>query len=299
MDKFNQLVSDPIFIIGAARSGTTWVHDILAAHPQVASVYESWLFTSQNGLGALFTSAHWPPGYSGLGRLLSREELLSYTRGIAQQIMSHAIQPEHRFLIEKSPSHAFAIDLIVELFPGARFIHVLRDGRDVCVSVRAAAESWAPEWKNDFGKSIRAAAMSWRDVVKVIQNKARNLDNEFLEMRYEALQRDRIGSYRRLFDFCNIPCDDQMLQQIEEATDFEKKYANKKTAGFRRKGQVGDWQHQLSLKERWDFNREAGRLLLELGYEPNSWWWLNPGKQQLQVESGAGQLHEQGFTGQS
>ncbi|MCP4415120.1 MAG: sulfotransferase, partial [Chloroflexi bacterium] len=99
-NRFSQLKSDPIFILGAARSGTTWVYDIFTAHPQVAGVFESWLFTRDNGLGSLFTEAHWPPKYSGLGRLLARDDVLAYAQQIAQNIMSNAIESEHRFLVE-------------------------------------------------------------------------------------------------------------------------------------------------------------------------------------------------------
>jgi len=207
---FDQLVADPIFVVGAARSGTTWVHDILAAHPQVAHIHESWLFTPQNGIGVLFNQAHWPPRNSGLGRVLKRSDLLTYTGDMVKQIMSHAIGPEHRFLVEKSPNHLYSMELIREIFPDARFIHVLRDGRDVAVSVQAATISWSPVWKRSFGSTIRRSAGAWKHAMKRAHREGESIRDRFLEIRYESLRRDPFSSYRRIFEFCNIPHSDEV-----------------------------------------------------------------------------------------
>ncbi|MBW1835562.1 MAG: sulfotransferase [Deltaproteobacteria bacterium] len=275
--KFDQLVQEPIFIIGAARSGTTWVLDILTAHPEVTGIHESWLFTQNNGLFALFTSAHWPPKRSGLGRLLGREELIKYTRNLATQIMSHAIKPGHRYLVEKSPHHLFVIPFINEIFPEAKFIHVLRDGRDVSVSVRAASKSWEPDWRKTFGRSIKSAARAWKHAVKSSRKSGENLNNRFLEIRYEEIYKDPFDTYRRLFDFCEIPYDDGILQSAFNATDFSKNYKPNEI-GFRRKGKVGDWRTHFNLIDALIFNLEAGKMLIELGYEKNRRWfpyWFN------------------------
>lgn len=272
-DRFQQLVHPPVFIVGAARSGTTWVYDIMTAHPAVAGVYESWLFTPRDGIQALFSAAHWPPGHSGLGRLLSRDDLLEHLRPLIRRLLSHAIGPDHRFLVEKSPNHLFAIPLIREVFPEARFIHVLRDGRDVSVSVRAAAQSWVRHWRQTFGQSVRTSARAWRDAVQRAHEEALQLGDRFLEIRYEELHTDPHSVYRRLFDFCDIPYDDTLLADIFRATDFERNFVADES-GFRRGGRTGDWRTRFSLWDAWTFHRQAGRTLLSLGYETHRRWWL-------------------------
>lgn len=269
----DQLDQAPIFIVGAARSGTTWVFDILTAHPKVSGVFESWLFTPKDGLQALFTPAHWPPKRSGLGNLLKREELLSYTRDMASRIMSRALKSEHRFLVEKSPSHLFSMPFINEIFPEARFIHVLRDGRDVSVSVRAAARSWVPSWKETFGRSIKVSARAWKHAVKRAQNEGEKLGARYFEIRYEDIHNDPFNAYCRLFDFCKIPYDDDILQTVFDSTDFKKNFKAKDNS-FRRGGRVGDWRTQLRLIDKFMFRLSSGRMLVDLGYEKNGWWWL-------------------------
>ncbi|MBN2430535.1 MAG: sulfotransferase [Acidobacteria bacterium] len=272
-DRFHQLVQPPVFIVGAARSGTTWVYDIMSAHPAVAGVYESWLFTPRDGLQSLFSKAHWPFHHSGLGCIMTRDELLAHIRRLSRRLLSHAMEPQHTFLVEKSPNHLFDVPFIQEVFPDARFIHVLRDGRDVSVSVRAAANSWVRPWRDTFGRSIRSSARAWRDAVQRAHEEALRLGERFLELRYEDLHADPRSAYRRLFDFSGIPYDERLLEEIYTVTDFQRNFVADETA-FRRGGRTGDWQFRFSLWDAWNFHRLAGHKLLELGYETRRRWWL-------------------------
>jgi len=263
----------PIFVVGAARSGTTWVYDILTAHPAVAGAYETWLFTNKNGLGCLFTGAHWPKKASGLGRLLSREELVVHVREFATSVLCHAIQPEHRHLVEKSPSHVYVMPLIFEVFPNGRFIHVIRDGRDVSVSVRAAAQSWVPAWRAGFGASIRTSSRAWREAIRIARRDSTPIGSRYMEIRYEELRSAPQEGYARLFEFCGIPYDQERLNRITAATEFAGNFRSNER-GFRRGGRIGDWKTHFNLKDRFIFNRVAGDLLIELGYERNhNWVW--------------------------
>jgi hypothetical protein len=270
----DQLDQAPIFVVGAARSGTTWVYDVLTAHPQVAGVYESWLFTRRNGLKSLFTEAHWPPKASGLGRFIERKTLVAYARDMTERIIEHAIKPDHRFLVEKSPSHVYHLPFVNEIFPNARFIHVLRDGRDVSVSVRSAARSWVPAWRETFGRSIKSSALNWKNAVRRVRKHGKQLGNRFFEIRYEKLHKDPLNLYRGLFDFCQIPYDDELIQSVFDATDFKKNYSPHED-GFRRGGRVGDWRSRFSLKDAVVFNLAAGEMLVELGYEKDRLWLPN------------------------
>jgi len=269
--RFGQLKQDPIFVIGPARSGTTWVYDIIKNHPLVAGVYESWLFTSQNGIGSMFTTAHWPVNRSGLGNFISREEVMHSSRELVIKIMSHAIQPEHQFLVEKSPNHIYTIPLIREVFPNARFICVLRDGRDVAVSVRAATKSWMKAWKNSFGHSLRYSAQAWKTAVRRARQEAQNLGDHYMEIRYEEIHENPIPAYQQIFEYCHIPYNDDILEGIYKATDFSQNYKGGE-AKFRRGGRVGDWKKSFSLIDKLIFKKIAGDMLIELGYEYDKKW---------------------------
>src|SRR3954462_9045030 len=138
----------PVFVVGVPRSGTTWIQRMLAMHPEAWGLLETYMFSRGRGLGGLLDSAPrleegdlaLPP--PGLGRVFDRAELVGELRAIATRWLTHGSDGA-RFVIEKSPWHLWDLDVIAEILPEARFVHVMRDGRDVAVSVIAARGSWA------------------------------------------------------------------------------------------------------------------------------------------------------------
>jgi hypothetical protein len=163
------------------------------------------------------------------------------------------------------------MDLIHEIYPKARFVHVLRDGRDVAVSVRAAARSWVPQWGQTFGRSITSTGQAWKHAIREARKSGQALGDLFLEIRYEEIKSNPYTSYRTLFDFCGIPYDDTIMETIFQATDFETNYRAKET-GFRRGGRVGDWKDRFSFIDSIRFNLVAGDALIETGYETDRSW---------------------------
>jgi Sulfotransferase family len=270
-DPLAQLESGPVFIVGAARSGTTWIYDMLTSHPLVAGAYETWLFTMNQGVGSLFGPAHFPPGHSGLGRSFTRDVVVQGVREFVTTLLARGLEPQHRFLVEKSPSHVMTMPLIREILPEARFVHVLRDGRDVSVSVRAAARTWAPRWRETFGRSIQASAWAWKQTIRRVRRDGPGLGDCLLEMRYEDIKADPTSGLARLFDHCRVPWDRELLDQIVSRTDFDTHYHSSES-GFRRGGRVGDWRTHFSVLDRLVFNLTAGDTLIDTGYEPDRRW---------------------------
>lgn len=276
-----QLAVGPIFVVGQPRSGTTWIYDILAAHPEAAGVFESWLFTTGQGIGGLFSKAHWNPRIEQdretfgkayrLNQLMTRDELVAEMRELTARWLSAVLEPHHRFLVEKTPAHHGSMPMIAELFPQARFIHVLRDGRDVAVSLRAAAESWG----KGYFKAPPAyeGGKRWQSTVRYTRSQGEALDVPFLEVRYEDVRADPHGGIARLLDFCSMPHDDGLVARIVEQTDIgrERKRGEDR---FRRRGAVGDWRARFRLRDRLMFELGSGGLLAEAGYERNRLWWL-------------------------
>src|SRR4051794_27245031 len=107
----DQLSSDPIFVGGHVRSGTTWVYDLLTSHHLVAGAFETWTFSAEQGIGGVFAREQWDPVVTarmteragrpyGLGQLVSREEMLADIRSLLEEWLGRVLEPQHRFLIE-------------------------------------------------------------------------------------------------------------------------------------------------------------------------------------------------------
>ena len=130
----------PVFVVGVPRSGTTWVQRMLASHPEAWPLLETYMFSRQVGLGALLRSMpaaepqsdplDLPP--PGLGRIFAREELVAELREIAGRWLRRALRRGLAVRDREEPWHLSELDLIAEVLPNARFVNVVRDGRDVC-----------------------------------------------------------------------------------------------------------------------------------------------------------------------
>lgn len=278
-----QLEAPPIFVVGEPRSGTTWVYDLLVFPESAGGVLESWMFTPGLGFGSLFHRGHWDAdhvertsrlagGRLGLGQLLSREELVRQVREISADWLGRALEPHHRFLVEKTPLHLHVVETIAEVYPEARFVHVLRDGRDVAVSMDAAARSWNPGWRPLGRRGVHRFAKGWRRAMRRAADLRGSLGPRFLEVRYEDLKAEPEGATRRLYAFCEYP-DDGMVRRAVESTDFRRHAATGEDR-FRRRGTRGEWRERMDRLDAFLFQLGAREILVERGYEGSRWWWV-------------------------
>lgn len=163
---------------------------------------------------------------------------------------------------DKTPSYVIHIPLLADLFPEARFIHLIRDGRDVALSYLDM----------DFGPStVGEAAIYWRRFVLLGRTAGRRLGPErYREVRYEDLLDDPESTLGDLCGFVGLNPDPAMLRFSERAgfvTDSpreQRRHGNllrPLTKGLR------DWRRDMSPHDVALFEALAGDLLEELGYE--------------------------------
>lgn len=278
-EAFARLDGPPVFITGHARSGTTWALDLFDRHPDVCAIFESWLLTQTHGITGVFTQPQWNPEfYEGrleeLGvehatvQLLPYEEMASELGELAARWLMRRARPEHRFLVEKSP---LDIAAVAAMFPAARFVHVLRDGRDVALSMDAAAESWEPGMRR--GVPLAERGRRWRGEVEEIRSFAPRLGDRYFEIRFEDLKSDFQTHARLLFDFAGVPSEDAILEHVSRETQLSSYSDASRASGFRGQGRAGGWRERFGVRDAIGFDLAAGELLVELGYAPDRRWW--------------------------
>ena len=286
---------DLLFVVGAPRSGTTWLQRLLASHPQVHTGQESklfrWYLEPQLRMWRMETTRETDErtatgrGGTGLSCYFREEEFLDVLRKYMAELlqpMLRELKPGEIFL-EKSPSHALCIGAIKELLPECKIIHVLRDARDVVASLLAASKSWGKAWAPHHPA---AAAALWVEHVTAVLRASQNLSREeFYEVRYEDLIMAPERSLRGVSEFLGLDWDSQAMQQAIERNSPDHKDEGTLTAipvygevarrvgntvpepkGFIRKAEIGAWKTDLTAWEKLRVWYTAHRTMELMGY---------------------------------
>ena len=185
-----------VALVGAPRSGTTWLQTLLGADPRIVSPQETSLFARYAApldeswrWGLRGTPHDWARRrFAGLAGALTEDQFVALVREFVQGALSCMLElkPGACIVLEKTPGHSMCVDIVARYAPQVRFVHIIRDGRDVAASLVAASEGWGSAW--GAPKTIRHAAKVWLDNTTAARaaRAARALSRD-------SLRRDREG----------------------------------------------------------------------------------------------------------
>ncbi len=242
-----------IFAVGARRSGTFWLQRVLTDHPQIAGVpSESHLFS--HGVAPLFERLqHSVRSSPQVGRVyVERDVALDAARDLCDAIFAGFLEPGARYLCERTPVHALHLDLIAAIYPDGRFLHIIRDGRDVARSLLV----------QDFGPDdISGAAAEWRSVVESARE-AELPDGAYREIRYERLLAEPERALGEIYRWLGLDASSDVLGSAlaEIRTDRNVDQASQHRIATEK------WRREFRREDLEAFNRIAGDLISELGY---------------------------------
>ncbi len=282
--KRRRIALAPALLVGAPRSGTTWLQRMLLAHPDCCGGQESHFLASFAKVRHDFDHKRDMVRPHGLAAYLTREQLLESLREIWVRTFDETIasKPGARLLLEKTPDHAMHLPFAAELLPACRVIHLVRDSRAVAASlIRASREPWGRGWAP---RTPEAAAQRWLECVEAAERFGGSVEHSrFLRVHYEALHGSATGELRRLLEFLGTSVPDRALEQLVEAgsgarleAGFElrgdlRDRSTKEPAGFAGTGRRDGWRSTLGWRgERrvWSITQAAmGRL----GYTRDGW----------------------------
>lgn len=289
------------FIVGNPRSGTTLLRHIVNSHAQIAFLPESPWFMNwlEKGIGVDaegFVTPDLAPTLLSKRRLFRDLDLGITTRDFEGWIESAGRlswaelisilcnrygQARGKPLVgNKTPSFVRRIQTMHDLWPGTKFVHILRDGRDVFLSARA---KWKDKsnfrqfstWSQDH---VTTVALWWEWNVRLGREAGRALPpGLYYEIRYECLVAEPEKECAGLCEFLGVPFEDAMLRHQEnfhirrrpDGEVINARVALPITPGLR------NWREEMTAAELEQFEAAAGALLNELGY-PSGFEQLRP-----------------------
>jgi hypothetical protein len=198
----------PVLLVGAPRSGTTWLQRTLLSLPECCGGQESHALCTVAKVVEDFDRKAAMERPHGLAAHLTRPELIEQMRcfWLATMTPSIAAAPTAVRLLEKTPDHAVHLDLARELLPEARVIHLVRDPCDVVASLMSASRrSWGAGWAP---ATVESATSRWIECVDAAEASGARFDSgRFLTIRYEDLQRDPRTAFTSILRLLELPMD--------------------------------------------------------------------------------------------
>lgn len=261
-------ITPPIVIYGAARSGTTYLVQILNQHPGIYVSDETrvfvWAHEILSRLAADQRSGGRTQDEPGGRRVADRLTLVSYLRRVLpegirayyRELAPDALWWGDKYPHYADPRHAGCLETILELFPRARFLHIVRDGRDVVTS--GLRGTW-----RDFDSVHRM----WTSHLDIGCSFGRALPaDRYFELRYEDLVRDDLAMARRIFDFLEIELHDDVAEFCRAQRSCRTRFCTP-TRDIRADVLKSDWADYLSPARRLESLELLGEHLVRLGYE--------------------------------
>lgn len=240
-----------IFVGGAARSGTTYLRRVLDSHTNIHCGEEMKLIplicdTRRTWWGYIQGQA------TKMG--VTQEALDDAFAALIGVYLTHSGALDKCRVAEKTPHNVIEFGLLARLFPCAKFVHVLRDGRAVVASL--IKESWGDSLTPDKGKvwycrDTTNAAKYWVYVLDLAQkNQDQVAPERYHVLRYENLILAPEATLQALFHFLGEPWQPHVLADNPVLPA----------------DQLNKWRTELTAEQVADIEREAGTVLRKLGY---------------------------------
>src|SRR6266487_74117 len=300
---------EKFFIFGHARSGTTLLMRLARLHPEVHCNYQAHFFTRQPLLKSLVSTPEaeeWLTRKSNRwnqGRDLSPLVL----RAAADFIMERDASKEGKHIVgDKSPSstiHGQAVRDMHSIYPDAKLIYIVRDGRDVLISerfrnlveeskflktedkhiieeLRKDQNQFTNGTRSIFTETvIRRVAKGWVTNVQETEEEGQRLfGDRYCSLRYEDVLGHPLEELTHLWEFLGVKSIDESLKEkikteMESNPDEEwQAKRNEGIASFLPKGHAGNWERLFTARDKFIFKEVAGETLVTWIYEKDLNW---------------------------
>lgn len=266
----------PVAVLGVSRSGTTLLKEMLDRHSELAIPTESYFLPQLwdrhgerperqaflDDLERLPRIADWGVARADFERWMP--ERPSFAQAAQAVYLAYAEARGKPRFGDKTPSYMQRLEVLERAFPGAQYVHLVRDGRDAALSFVAMTRK--ARFNPARPRSVPGFAVQWRREVEGARRfGAGPATGRYLEIRYESLVADPEAVMREVCAFLGLRFEPQMLDyhRAPPAATLRDhpRLAEPPTPGARR------WREQMPPAQAEVFEAIAGELLAELGYE--------------------------------
>jgi hypothetical protein len=269
-----------LFVVGCAKSGTTWLQHLLNGHPEICIDGEGrYFWPLAQYLNKAFTSFNesLPKQGHDVSAWWSDTEFACLMRHTIEVALSRTYvnggsEPGLQYIGDKTPMHTLAVGSLHQLFPEARFIHIIRDPRDATIS------QWIFWAKANDPRSFEefveySITKVWPLNVESARKAGRPLGPLYTEVRYEDLIENPADEMTRLCQFLGVDDASGAIEACLANGDF-KKHSGGRTRGnddgdgnLYRKGVAGDWMNHIPVDLANRCCAQVETLMHDCGYE--------------------------------
>ena len=278
----SNLSCTPFFIIGSGRSGNTLLRSILSGNSDISIPPESYRIPFAIKKFHIFNNRNWEDIVSQvLKEFEDCKEFYTWEINIKDvQKRLENIEDSKRTLSnifdelfctyaekhsvgskmwgDKTPMNTLYLDWIGTVFPHSKFIHIIRDGRDV-------ASSYLKMERYD---TILEAANRWINSIELAQSFGSKIKENYMEIRYEDLVINTESEIQRICNFLNTQYDSAMLDhtnQVEKLGDTDKSHHSNLSKPISSES-IGKWKSNLSESDQESITKLLHKHLDRLGY---------------------------------
>jgi hypothetical protein len=266
-----------VFIIGAPRSGSTWLHNILSSHPEIASakkelsVFDRYVSDLVRHYEEEVEGKEQGKWDDGLPVLWDRKKFDNYVSLFIDGVYSSMnILPQHKTIIDKRPAYSLYVDIIHYYLPDAKYIHLIRDGRDASSSLNKMAE--IKVWGNPL---FTGSCLHWIKYKNAARKAKAFAGSNYMEIHYEDILKNPDEKISGILSFCNVSNEQEIVKKMVSTWTGNESlihFPDKKFSYDDRKQDGYLWKNRLSKEDIYYAKKYLAKDLIEEGYEKDTKW---------------------------
>lgn len=273
----------PFFIIGSGRSGTTLLREILNRHSKIVIPPESYVLPKIYKKHFIYNGLPWVDYVKIItGEFAGHNEFYTWDINLSKSLpeissidsnkyslrtvidavyksYSKSVGKENSFWGDKTIQNTLYIDYLDKIFDKPKYVHVVRDGRDVVASFL----------KSKLQPDLLKAANRWNSTIDYLMKYSKKNSSRILEVKYENLVSDPEKEMRKICKFLNFSFENAMLlQDVKSKKPADINYEHHQNIVNPINIQsIGKWKSYFSASEKEEIHKLLGKNLMKLGYK--------------------------------